>query len=672
MSSFNLNSQQLNAVKQISSPLLVLAGAGSGKTSVITQKIAHLITQCGYRADQVAAVTFTNKAAKEMKQRVAKLLGDATNKGLIISTFHNLGLTIIRQESNQLGMRKNFTIFDDQDSLALIRELCKKDNDADKSELVAILNRISSWKNQLLLPEKVIVTAKDNDELLAAKVYQAYNQSLKAYNAVDFDDLILLPVLLLKNNQAVAEKWRHKIRYLLVDEYQDTNISQYELVKLLTGRLGAFTVVGDDDQSIYSWRGAQPKNLELLQQDYPNLKVIKLEQNYRSCERILKVANHLIANNPHLFEKKLWSKKYYGEAIKILSVKDDNQEAERVVNEILVRKLKHGLRYKDFAILYRGNHQSRLLEKELVSKQVPYKVSGSTSFFARAEIKDIMAYLKLLVNQDDDNAFIRIANVPKREIGVGTLEKLGSYANKRKVSLFAAIFEMGLQEHLTGRGLIAVRKFGELIAKTSDNLNRGDTMAILSELITSIGYHGFLFETSSSPGAAEFRWSNVSELLNWIEQGLEQNADSEEPFAATVNKICLREMLERESEEVENNEVQLMTLHASKGLEFPHVYLIGMEEDLLPHKSSIEEDNIEEERRLAYVGITRAQESLSILVAKQRQRYGEMTKSEPSRFLEEMPQDELEWEEKLSKLTDDEKRDKGKDQMMNLKKMLLS
>jgi len=672
LSSFNLNSQQLNAVKQISSPLLVLAGAGSGKTSVITQKIAHLITQCGYRADQVAAVTFTNKAAKEMKQRVAKLLGDATNKGLIISTFHNLGLTIIRQESNQLGMRKNFTIFDDQDSLALIRELCKKDNDADKSELVAILNRISSWKNQLLLPEKVIVTAKDNDELLAAKVYQAYNQSLKAYNAVDFDDLILLPVLLLKNNQAVAEKWRHKIRYLLVDEYQDTNISQYELVKLLTGRLGAFTVVGDDDQSIYSWRGAQPKNLELLQQDYPNLKVIKLEQNYRSCERILKVANHLIANNPHLFEKKLWSKKYYGEAIKILSVKDDNQEAERVVNEILVRKLKHGLRYKDFAILYRGNHQSRLLEKELVSKQVPYKVSGSTSFFARAEIKDIMAYLKLLVNQDDDNAFIRIANVPKREIGVGTLEKLGSYANKRKVSLFAAIFEMGLQEHLTGRGLIAVRKFGELIAKTSDNLNRGDTMAILSELITSIGYHGFLFETSSSPGAAEFRWSNVSELLNWIEQGLEQNADSEEPFAATVNKICLREMLERESEEVENNEVQLMTLHASKGLEFPHVYLIGMEEDLLPHKSSIEEDNIEEERRLAYVGITRAQESLSILVAKQRQRYGEMTKSEPSRFLEEMPQDELEWEEKLSKLTDDEKRDKGKDQMMNLKKMLLS
>jgi ATP-dependent DNA helicase Rep len=672
LSSFNLNPQQVEAVKQTSSPLLVLAGAGSGKTSVITQKIAHLITQCGYRADQVAAVTFTNKASKEMKQRVTKILGEMTSKGLTVSTFHNLGLTIIRHESKALGMRKNFTIFDDQDSLALIRELCKKDNDADKAELLGILNKISSWKNDLLLPEQAIASAKDNDELVAAKAYQIYNQSLKAYNAVDFDDLILLPVLLLKNEQTIAEKWRNKIRYLLVDEYQDTNSSQYELVKLLAGRLGAFTVVGDDDQSIYSWRGAQPKNLELLQQDYPNLKVIKLEQNYRSCGRILKAANQLIANNPHLFDKKLWSQKHYGEPIRILSVKDDAQEAERVVGEILAKKLKYGLRYKDFAILYRGNHQSRLLEKELVTKQVPYKVSGSTSFFARAEIKDIMSYLKLLVNQDDDNAFIRIANVPKREIGAGTLEKLGTYANRRKVGLFEAIFEMGLQEALSGRGLAAVQRFGELIAKTSDNLKRGDTIAVLSELFTNIGYHGHLFETSSSPKSAEFRWANVMELLKWIEQGIEDNEDAEDPFATTVSKICLREMLERETEEVENNEVQLMTLHASKGLEFPHVYLIGMEEELLPHKSSIEEDNIEEERRLAYVGITRAQETLSIVTAKQRQRYGEMVKSEPSRFLEEIPEEDLEWEERQSKLTDDEKREKGKDQMSNLKKMLLS
>ncbi|MCW8878305.1 MAG: UvrD-helicase domain-containing protein, partial [Kangiellaceae bacterium] len=463
----------------------------------------------------------------------------------------------------------------------------------------------------------------------------------------------------------------NKIRYLLVDEYQDTNTSQYELVKLLTGKLGSFTVVGDDDQSIYSWRGAQPKNLELLQHDFPNLKVVKLEQNYRSCGRILKSANVLIANNPHLFDKSLWSDKEYGEPIRILSVKEDNHEAERVVVEILSRKIKHNLKFNDFAILYRGNHQSRLVERALVNKQVPYKISGSTSFFSRAEIKDTMAYLRLLVNPDDDNAFIRIANVPRREIGAATLEKLGNYANERHIGMFEAIFEIGLEEHLAGKGLRAVRKFGEIMARAGDNLKRGNTMQVLNELMAYIGYHGYLFETSSSPKAAEFRWSNVTELLSWIEKGIEDNADADDPFAKTVSKICLREMLDRNNnEEEELNEVQLMTLHASKGLEFPHVYLMGMEEELLPHKSSIEEDNVEEERRLAYVGVTRAKETLSIMVAKQRARYGEMVNSVPSRFLEEMPQDDLDWEEDRMQISDDEKRKKGKDRMSDLKKML--
>ncbi|MET1255212.1 DNA helicase Rep [Aliikangiella maris] len=673
MSVVRLNEQQSMAVKQTSSPLLVLAGAGSGKTAVITQKIVHLITRCGYQPNQIAAVTFTNKAAKEMKARVGKLLGDSSVKGLIVSTFHNLGLNIIRREHRTIGIRQNFTIFDDQDSLALMRELCKKDVDADKSELIEILNRISAWKNDLKLPDQAIAQAKDNDELLAAKLYEAYTRSLKAYNAVDFDDLILVPTLLFQQNETIREKWHHRIRYLLVDEYQDTNTSQYELVKLLTGKLGNFTVVGDDDQSIYSWRGAQPKNLELLQKDFPNLKVVKLEQNYRSCGRILKSANVLIANNPHLFDKKLWSDKNYGEPIRVLSVKEDNDEAERVVNEILSRRIKQNLKYRDFAILYRGNHQSRLIERALVIKQVPYKVSGSTSFFARAEIKDIMAYLKLLINPDDDNAFIRIANVPRREIGATTLEKLGSYANQRGIGMFAAIFELGLEEHLTGKGLSAVRRFGQLIVKASDNLKRGDTLAVLNELLAYIGYHGYLFETSSSPKAAEYRWSNVAELLKWIEKGIEDNAQAEDPFATTVTKICLREMLDRNSEEEsEQNEVQLMTLHASKGLEFPHVYLLGMEEELLPHKSSIEEDNIEEERRLAYVGITRAKETLSIMVAKQRQRYGEMINSVPSRFLEEMPQEDLDWEEDRQQLSDDEKRERGKNNLANLRKMLSS
>lgn len=671
MSVVRLNKNQALAVKQINSPLLVLAGAGSGKTAVITQKIVYLVNQCGYKASQIAAVTFTNKAAKEMKARVTKLLGEANAKGLTVSTFHNLGMNIIRKEYKALGIRQNFTIFDDQDSLSLMRELCKKDVDADKKEMLEVLTRISNWKNDLMLPEQAIAQAKDNDELMAAKLYEAYARSLKAFNAVDFDDLILVPTLLLQDNERVREKWQNKIRYLLVDEYQDTNTSQYELVKLLTGLLGRFTVVGDDDQSIYSWRGAQPKNLELLQQDFPNLKVVKLEQNYRSCGRILKAANVLIANNPHMFDKSLWSDKHYGEPIRILSVKDDNQEAERVVNEIVATRIKYNTKYSNFAILYRGNHQSRLLERALVIKQVPYKVSGNTSFFARAEVKDVMAYLKLLINPDDDNAFIRIANVPRREIGATTLEKLGNYANQRGIGLFEAIFEIGLEQHMTGKSLRAVRKFGEIITRASDNLKRGDTMAVLHELMAYIGYHGYLFETSSSPKAAEFRWSNVTELLSWIEKGLEDNLMAEDPFATTVTKICLREMLDRNNEEEEeHNEVQLMTLHASKGLEFPHVFLIGMEEEMLPHQSSIEEDNVDEERRLAYVGITRAEETLAIVVAKQRQRYGELVNSVPSRFLEEMPQEDLDWEEDRLQISDDAKREKGKNNIANLKKML--
>jgi len=668
-----LNPQQEQAVKLTTSPLLVLAGAGSGKTAVITQKIVHLIRNCGYQPRHIAAVTFTNKASKEMKARVAKLLGNIKSTGLIVSTFHNLGLKIIRTEHKALGIRPNFTIFDDQDSLSLMKELCKKGDEADKKEMLDFLSQISSWKNELITPDQAIASADNQESLLAAKLYEAYTRSIRAFNAVDFDDLILLPTLLLKSERKIREKWHGKIRYLLVDEYQDTNTSQYELVKLLTGRLGNFTVVGDDDQSIYSWRGANPENLELLQKDYPNLQVVKLEQNYRSAGRILKSANCLIQNNQHIFVKKLWSEKYFGEPIRILSAKNDNDEADRVTKEILSKRIKKNTPYKDFAILYRGNHQSRLLEKFLVDKQIPYKISGTTSFFARSEIKDVMAYFRLLINQEDDNAFIRIANVPRREIGISTLEKLGSYANERHVCLFDAIFEVGLEQTLSGKGLSAVRKFGELIAKASDNIKRGDSLAIIRELISYIGYQGYLFDNSSSPKAAEYRWSNVETLLSWVESGLENNSMEDDPFAETVSKLCLREMLDRgEEEEKEASEVQLMTLHASKGLEFPHVYLIGMEEELLPHKTSIEEDNIEEERRLAYVGITRAEETLTIIVAKKRQRYGDAVNSVPSRFLEELPQEDLLWEEDQIQLSDDEKREQGKDRLAEMRKQLLS
>ncbi|MEE4245298.1 MAG: DNA helicase Rep [Kangiellaceae bacterium] len=667
-----LNQRQQQAVTTVESPLLVLAGAGSGKTSVITQKIVHLITNCGYRASQIAAVTFTNKAAREMKERVTKAMNGQNCRGLTVSTFHNLGLNIIRREHLMLGYKANFTIFDDQDTLQLLRDLCHKNADADKSELIALQQKISGWKNELKSPEQLIAQASDQDELAAAKIYEAYDRSMRAYNAVDFDDLIRYPVLLFRDHTEVLERWQNKIRYLLVDEYQDTNTCQYELVKQICGRFGLFTVVGDDDQSIYSWRGAQPENLALLQQDYPNLKLVKLEQNYRSYGRILKAANEVIANNPHVFEKALWSDKMYGDEIRILATDDDAHEGERVANELLAHKLNKGTKYSDYAILYRGNHQARYIEKALVEKQIPYKVSGSTSFFSRSEIKDVMAYLRLIVNQDDDNAFLRIVNVPRREVGPSTLEGLGRFAQTKHISLFEAVFDPELADELPKKGMSAVLRFGQLIAKVSDNVTRGDIMAVLRELIGLIGYHGWLYDSSSSTKAAEYRWGNVEQLLEWIEQEIEHFADDDQPLTRAVNKLILREMLDRNEEENEGNEVQLMTLHASKGLEFNHVYLVGMEEELLPHRSSIEEDNIEEERRLAYVGITRAQKTLTLSYARQRKRYGDVVDTEPSRFLFEMPQDDLYWEEQQGPMTEQERQDKGRKNLEQLRAMLNS
>jgi len=666
-----LNDRQQQAVNTIESPLLVLAGAGSGKTSVITTKIAHLIRNAGYKPSQIAAVTFTNKAAREMKERVSQLLGKGNTRGLTVSTFHNLGLNIIRKEHRALGYKANFTIFDDQDTLGLIRDLCGRNADADKTELMAFQNKISQWKNELKSPQDIVNQVTNQDDLAAAKLYELYDRSMRAYNAVDFDDLIRYPVVLFQDNPDILQKWQHKIRYLLVDEYQDTNTCQYELVKLLCGRFGLFTVVGDDDQSIYSWRGAQPENLALLQQDYPNLKVVKLEQNYRSYGRILKAANQVIANNPHVFEKSIWSDKQYGDPIRVVVADNENHEAERVANEILAHKLRHGTDYSDYAILYRGNHQARFMERALVTKQIPYTVSGSTSFFSRTEIKDILAYLRLIVNQDDDNAFLRVVNTPRREIGPTTLEKLGLYAQQRHISMYEACFEEGIKEELHTKGYAAITRFVELIARTEDSVKRGDVMAVLHELIAYIGYHGYLYDQSSSTKAAEFRWSNVQQLLEWVDREIQNlEEDDDNPLARALNKLLLREMLDRNEEDEEQNEVQLMTLHASKGLEFNHVYLIGMEEELLPHRSSIEEDNIEEERRLAYVGITRAQKTLTMTYARQRKQYGELVDSEPSRFLFEMPQDDMIWEEQQLPQSEEERQQKGRRNMDALRAML--
>ena len=663
-----LNPGQDAAVKTISGPCLVLAGAGSGKTRVITNKIAYLIQHCDYLAKNIVAVTFTNKAAREMKERVSETLGRKESRGLMVSTFHSLGLEIIKREIKTLGMKAGFTLFDDQDTLALLKELTEKQLKEDTDLLKALVTQISNWKNALILPPQAIKQAKDERDVVFAHCYDLYQRQLKAYNALDFDDLIVLPTLLLKFKEEVRLRWQKKIRYLLVDEYQDTNTSQYELIKSLVGERARFTVVGDDDQSIYSWRGARPENLVLLQRDFPQLKVIKLEQNYRSSQRVLKAANVLIANNPHEFDKRLFSELAYGDSLKVLFAKNEQNEAERVVMEISGHKFMNGTNFKDYAVLYRGNHQSRLLEKVMMENRIPYKISGGTSFFARSEVKDIMAYLKLLVNHDDENAFIRVVNKPPRGIGAVSREKLGNYANLRHISMFAASFELGLEQTLNGKSLHTLQAFTRWLVELNDRLKTEDDIDVVRDLIRDIGYEDWLYENSPSPKAAEMQMKNVSTLFKWVTEMLKgDDLDEEMTLEQVVARLTLRDMLSRNESEEELDQVQLMTLHASKGLEFPYVYMIGMEEGLLPHQVSIDEDNVEEERRLAYVGITRAQKELTFTLAKERSQYGETIKPTPSRFLNELPQEDIEWESGPKKRTEDQKKQLADKGIANLK-----
>lgn len=663
-----LNPGQDAAVKTISGPCLVLAGAGSGKTRVITNKIAYLIQHCDYLAKNIVAVTFTNKAAREMKERVSETLGRKESRGLMVSTFHSLGLEIIKREIKTLGMKAGFTLFDDQDTLALLKELTEKQLKEDADLLKALVTQISNWKNALILPPQAKKQAKGERDVIFAHCYDLYQRQLKAYNALDFDDLIVLPTLLLKFKEEVRLRWQKKIRYLLVDEYQDTNTSQYELIKSLVGERARFTVVGDDDQSIYSWRGARPENLVLLQRDFPQLKVIKLEQNYRSSQRVLKAANVLIANNPHEFDKRLFSELAYGDSLKVLFAKNEQNEAERVVMEISGHKFMNGTNFKDYAVLYRGNHQSRLLEKVMMENRIPYKISGGTSFFARSEVKDIMAYLKLLVNHDDENAFIRVVNKPPRGIGAVSREKLGNYANLRHISMFAASFELGLEQTLNGKSLHTLQAFTRWLVELNDRLKTEDDIDVVRDLIRDIGYEDWLYENSPSPKAAEMQMKNVSTLFKWVTEMLKgDDLDEEMTLEQVVARLTLRDMLSRNESEEELDQVQLMTLHASKGLEFPYVYMIGMEEGLLPHQVSIDEDNVEEERRLAYVGITRAQKELTFTLAKERSQYGETIKPTPSRFLNELPQEDVEWESGPKKRTEDQKKQLADKGIANLK-----
>lgn len=665
-----LNPSQQHAVEAVTGPCLVLAGAGSGKTRVITNKIAWLIRQSGYQARHIAAVTFTNKAAREMKERVAQTLGRKEARGLQISTFHTLGLEIIKREVKALGMKANFSLFDDQDQLALLKDLTQPWLQEDKDLLQQLTSTISNWKNDLIDPMQAAAIARSERDQLFAKCYHLYDQHLRACNVLDFDDLILKPTLLLRDNEEVRDRWQQRIRYLLVDEYQDTNTSQYQLVKLLVGARARFTVVGDDDQSIYSWRGARPQNLVLLKEDFPQLEVIKLEQNYRSSQRILRAANILIANNPHVFEKKLFSQLGEGETLKVIHANNEDHEAERVAGELIAHHFINKTQYGDYAILYRGNHQSRVFEKLLMQNRIPYRISGGNSFFSRPEIKDVLAYLRVMTNVDDDSAFLRIVNTPRREIGSATLQKLGEWANLRNKSLFRASFDLGLAETLSGRGLKSLQGFTEWFSSIIQ-LSEREPLTAVRDLIRGIDYESWLYESSASTKAAEMRMKNVNMLFQWMTEML-SGSELDEPMTLTqvVTRFTLRDMMERGESEEELDQVQLMTLHASKGLEFPYVYLVGMEEGLLPHQSSIDENNIDEERRLAYVGITRAQKELTFTLCRERRQYGEINRPEPSRFLLELPQDDLHYEEQKKALSSEERMIKSQSRVAGLRDML--
>ncbi len=637
-----LNSQQIEAVQYNDGPTLVLAGAGSGKTMVITKKIAWMLEKLQYSPRQITAVTFTNKAAREMDSRVRKLIGKKACRGLRICTFHRLGLDILNADLTTAGFRKGFSIFDSEDALKLLGDLGLKDVDSD--QLAIGRDLISQWKNQLIDPPQAISIAADDAEYRAAKLYERYQEALKTYNAMDFDDLIYLPVKLLQSEQEIRNKWQLRMRHLLIDEYQDTNQAQYELVKILVQHHMKFTAVGDDDQSIYTWRGARPENLIDLSRDYPNLKVIRLEQNYRSTERILKCANQVIKNNSHLFEKTLWSNLGSGDPINLVRHKNEEVELDWVVQDIQYRMaVKSGRKFKDFAVLYRGNHQSRLLEMKLQGHGVPYNISGGTSFFGRSEIKDVMAYLRLLINPEDDAAFLRIINTPRRQIGPKTVAQLSNYVKNRGGSLLQGCTEFGLTESVSDPGLSRLQSFAHWMEKKAMLADTKDTLSIIRELLSDVDYENWLFDSSNSPKSAEARWRNVNYLIESIGKTIssEDGNEQSETLAEAVARTQLRDMLENLEEESADDKVSLMTLHASKGLEFKEVYLIGLEDGILPHQNSLEEDKLEEERRLFYVGITRAQERLTLSLAGSRKQFGEVSATTPSRFIEELPDEDL-------------------------------
>ncbi|MDP2262546.1 MAG: UvrD-helicase domain-containing protein [Hydrogenophaga sp.] len=656
--SSGLNLAQLEAVNHLGGPCLVLAGAGSGKTRVITHKIGRLIN-AGLAADRIAAITFTNKAASEMRERAKQLVGREAKK-VLICTFHALGVRLLRDDGAALGLKKQFSILDTDDITSLLKD-CGGTTDTAAARQWQWT--ISAWKSAGLNAEQAMAAAQDEDERVAAAIMERYQDRLSAYQSVDFDDLIGLPLKLLNEHPDVRERWQKKMGHVLVDEYQDTNATQYELLKLLVGERARFTAVGDDDQSIYGWRGATLDNLKKLPQDYPELKVIKLEQNYRSTSGILRAANNVIGPNPKLFPKTLWSDLGEGEPVRVVDADNEDHEAERAVARILSLQASSPHReWRDFAILYRANHMARSFEQSLRRANIPYKVSGGQSFFDRAEIRDLCAWLRLLVNNDDDPAFLRSATTPKRGIGHTTLQGLGNFATQYKLSLFEALFSNSLAAALPARAVATLHEFGravnELEYRAKHTVGHEAARAFLTEWLKDIDYEKHLYESEDNEKVAAARWTNVMDFCDWVakrcggevedEAGVQVESERKTLMEVVQTIALLSTLSEREQDQ---NVVTLSTLHASKGLEWPHVLLVGVNEGLLPFKMEEEpgqsdaaaesmEQRLQEERRLMYVGITRAQRSLAVSWLKRRKKGRESVPGIPSRFIKEMALDQ--------------------------------
>ena len=648
----NLNPQQIKAIRHTKSPLLVLAGAGSGKTSVIAHKISYLITKEHIRPKKITAITFTNRAAKEMRERIKKILSGSKEKPRIC-TFHTLGLTILRAEITLSDYRSGFSILDSNDTVGIVTELLRKEKRTGDIAPSLVQHRISSWKSLFLLPEEVIVDKERPFDALCLAVYTNYRETLLTYNAVDFDDLIMAPVKILSENNAAKEKWQSEIEYLLVDEYQDTNAAQYKLVKILTKDRQNMTVVGDDDQSIYGWRGADPENLNQLQKDYPTLEVIKLEQNYRSSGSILKAANALIGNNPHDYPKKLWSENGFGDPLRVISSSTEHDEAERIANDILHRQLLKREPNSAFAILIRSNHQSRLFERALLERNIPYTLSGGQSFFDYAEIKDCICYMRIIANPLDNNALLRILNVPRRGIGTQSVKSLVEGATKLDLSILETTENTDFLDTLSPNIAKNIRFFGSWIRSLREKSLACDPDVTLSTLLDDVGYEEWLATNAEDEKESERRNKNVQELLSWVQQLVKK--DTSIDLSGVVSSLTLFDIIERQDNEKNTDSVSITTLHAAKGLEYSNVYIAGFEEGIMPHRNSTTEIEIQEERRVAYVGITRAKKSLTLSYSKTRKRYGQIEPCEPSRFLEELPEEEIQWPSGNSSQTSDKK-----------------